>query len=148
MGSAWERGKGASYKFVSFFPRYDHMHVAKAPGIHFSSPNYSYLFLPRSSPPSPSPPLPLPPLYLLPISFQIFGWLATFIWFASIWFVYKDTVWHRDRTGPLASLYQKKAEETGEKPKDQAGQAGICSLPRDTIQQVCCVEEYFLEIHD
>ncbi len=60
---------------------------------------------------------------------QILGWLATFIWFASIWFVYKDTVWHRDRTGPLASLYRKKSEQT---PKDQAGQAGqagaICVL--------------------
>ena len=44
---------------------------------------------------------------------QIFGWLATFVWFASIWFVYKDTFWHKDRTGPLAKLYQPKEEGQG-----------------------------------
>ena len=42
---------------------------------------------------------------------QIFGWLASFIWFASIWFVYKDTYWHNDRTGPLAKLYQARNPE-------------------------------------
>lgn len=35
----------------------------------------------------------------------IFGYLASFIWLSSAWFVYKDTVWHKDKTGPLSSLY-------------------------------------------
>ena len=53
---------------------------------------------------------------------QIFGYLATFIWFASIWFVYKDTVWHKDKTGPLAALYGNKDEEGGEAPASKESQ--------------------------
>ena len=52
---------------------------------------------------------------------QIFGWLASFIWFASIWFVYKDTFWHKDRTGPLAKLYQQDNE--GEGRQEGGGEA-------------------------
>ena len=44
----------------------------------------------------------------LPSPSQIFGWLAAFLWVSSIWFVYKDTHWHKDQSGPLASLYAKK----------------------------------------
>ena len=41
----------------------------------------------------------------LSLFLQIFGWLASFVWVCSIWFVYKDTAWHKDQAGPLATLY-------------------------------------------
>ena len=37
---------------------------------------------------------------------QILGWLVTFVWASSLWFVFKDTTWHKDQTGPLSSIYE------------------------------------------
>lgn len=50
---------------------------------------------------------------------QILGWLASFIWASSLWFVYKDTTWHKDKTGPLASIYT-----VAEKAKGRGGGGG------------------------
>lgn len=41
-------------------------------------------------------------LYAQPAVSVIFGWLLCIVWFSSLWFTYKDTHWHKDRTGPLA----------------------------------------------
>jgi len=45
---------------------------------------------------------------------QILGWLATFVWGCSLWYLFKDTTWHKDRTGPLSSIYDvaEKAKES------------------------------------
>ncbi|XP_064400768.1 synaptophysin-like protein 1 [Halichondria panicea] len=53
----------------------------------------------------------------------IFGWLASFIWLASLWFVYKDTVWHKDASGPLAALYEHQANKKASKEgQDERGE--------------------------
>ncbi|CAI8014674.1 Synaptophysin [Geodia barretti] len=44
-------------------------------------------------------------LFAQPAISVVFGWLLCFVWLSSIWFVYKDTHWHKDRAGPLSENY-------------------------------------------
>lgn len=72
---------------------------------------------------------------------QIFGYLAAFIWLASVWFVYKDTVWHKDKTGPLASIYGIVDKEKGTSGEGQwcctlqlmTHWWSLCTLPHATF---------------
>ena len=46
-------------------------------------------------------------LYFRYLSFfhkQLFGWISAIILTASLWFIYKDTIVHQDRMGPLYQL--------------------------------------------
>ena len=62
----------------------------------------------------------LPPFLPSSSPSQIFGWLAAFLWLTSLWFVYKDTHWHKDQSGPLASLYAKKKGTGRSRDRGQA----------------------------
>ena len=78
---------------------------------------------------------------------QLFGYLATFIWFASIWYAYKDTVWHKDRTGPLAKLYQQKdAEGQGETPESECKYTSTLLLLCMIVYCVVCIYMQFLNV--
>ena len=68
---------------------------------------------------------------------QIFGYVATFVWLASVWFVFKDTPWHKDVAGPLASIYNITSKQ---KDTSEAQQESSTEQQRDTYggQTYCC----------
>ena len=57
------------------------------------------------------------------ISFSVlFGWVATLVLIASLWFTYKDTIVHVDRLGPLYRiplLQRNKGKEQSYEPDEQ-----------------------------
>jgi hypothetical protein len=58
--------------------------------------------------------------YVQPAMSVVFGWLLCFVWFCSIWFTFKDTHWHKDRSGPLGGAYT--SEEGADKGATPAGE--------------------------
>ena len=43
------------------------------------------------------------------MSFQLFGFLSVFLWGANLWFLFKETVWHKE-PGAVTTAEQPSAE--------------------------------------
>ena len=49
-------------------------------------------------------------LLVLSISVQLFGFLSCFLWGANLWFVFKETVWHKEPGADAAAVQKSDAE--------------------------------------
>ena len=49
-------------------------------------------------------------LLYLSIFLQLFGFLSCFLWGANLWFVFKETVWHKEPGAAAAAVQKSDAE--------------------------------------